>query len=95
MTTKQEFVAGFGEAINEALEQCTARGFVPPLHYVLLATNGSMVAIRVEEEGRRLLTRHYEPEGWRMPTTILVMDAHANRSLFIVPALGAAIERVY
>ena len=95
MNTKQEFVGGLGAAINEALGQCTDRGFVPPLHYVALAANGSMVAIRVAEERRELLTRHYELEGWLMPVTILVVDARADASLFIVQALGGPIERVY
>jgi hypothetical protein len=92
--TKDEFVKVFSGAVQYVLQDCVDRDFQLPLHYVLLAVNGSASVLRAESENALVLTDYYHPEGWRMPTTITVVDSRGKASVFALKTIGGAIERV-
>ena len=65
------------EHATAALNACVDRGMQLPFILCAVAPNGSVAAIRTDGVERELLVEHIEPEGFRLPITILVLD-HAG-----------------
>ena len=65
------------EHATAALNACIDRGMQLPFILCAVAPNGSVAAIRTDGVERELLVEHIEPEGFRLPITILVLD-HAG-----------------
>ena len=67
------------EHATAALNACIDRGMQLPFILCAVAPNGSVAAIRTDGVERELLVEHIEPEGFRLPITILVLD-HAGEA---------------
>jgi hypothetical protein len=65
------------EHATAALNACIDRGMQLPFILCAVAPNGSVAAIRTDGVEQELLVEHIEPEGFRLPITILVLD-HAG-----------------
>src|SRR5262245_11615328 len=65
------------EHATAALNACVDRGMQLPFILCAVAPNGSVAAMRTDGVEQELLVEHIEPEGFRLPITILVLD-HAG-----------------
>ena len=65
------------EHATAALNACVDRGMQLPFILCAVAPNGSVAAIRTDGVEPELLVEHIEPEGFRLPIIILVLD-HAG-----------------
>jgi hypothetical protein len=72
------------ELIIEALSQAEERGMTPPFILLAVSPNGSAMVVRIRGDGTPgdELATHYEPEGFRLPMTLAVLDQN-NEALRI------------
>jgi hypothetical protein len=62
-------------AIAETLKQCEDDGMTFPVILCAVSPNGSIFANRIDGlGGSEVLVQHFEPEGFRVPMTIMVVD---------------------
>jgi len=68
------------EAMREALETCVERGMKLPFILCSTSPNGSVICMRVRGGGiePEELCEHFEPEGFRMPVTLMVLDQNGE-----------------
>jgi hypothetical protein len=88
-------VEELAEQIGEAVESCLHAGFKLPLHFVAIAANGSVVAARRGRKRSKLLAEHHEPEGWKTPITLLIVDARVKRRTFTIQSLEEVPARMH
>jgi hypothetical protein len=62
-------------AIADILKRCEANGMKPPFIVCSAAPNGSVLVVRMSENSDPdVLAEHYEPSGFALPMTIMVLD---------------------
>ena len=68
------------DAMREALETCVERGMKLPFILCSASPNGSVICMRVRGGGiePEQLCEHFEPEGFRMPVTLMVLDQNGE-----------------
>ena len=64
------------EVLSDIMEECARRGMAPPFIITAVSRNGSILSIRATYDGSDpdTLAEHYEPEGFRLPINIMVLD---------------------
>jgi hypothetical protein len=64
------------EIVTALLEQAAEQGMTPPFIILAVSPNGSATIMRVRGDGTPadLLAEHYEPEGFRVPLTLALID---------------------
>jgi hypothetical protein len=62
--------------IAEVLQQCLDRGMQLPFIVCSASPNGSVLAVRFSSPGDEpdILAEHYEPSGFGIPMTIMILD---------------------
>jgi hypothetical protein len=68
------------DAMRAALETCVERGMKLPFILCSASPNGSVICMRVHGGGvePEHLCEHFEPEGFRMPATLMVLDQNGE-----------------
>jgi uncharacterized protein (DUF302 family) len=68
----------FDETLNEIFERCDQQGMELPWIVCLVSPNGCTMVMRITAKGMPsdVLAEHLEPEGLRLPMTIVVVDQH-------------------
>jgi len=63
---------------------------VPPFIVIGLSPNGSVTVMRVRADGTdaELLAEHYEPEGFRVPMTLALIDQNNEALRGAITAKG-------
>jgi hypothetical protein len=64
------------EHLIEIFHACEERGMQVPFVLCAASPNGSVLCIRMHGDGTDpdVLAEHYEPEGFQMPVTCMVLD---------------------
>lgn len=62
---------------------------------MVLAANGSCVTARRSAKRSKLLTEHNEPEGWKAPVRLLVVDARGRGRTFVIRSAGWQAVRMH
>lgn len=62
--------------LGAALEECVQRGMQPPLIVCSISPNGSVLCMRVRDDGSdpEVLAEHYGGGTFQLPITIAVVD---------------------
>jgi len=68
------------DAMRATLETCVERGMKLPFVLCSASPNGSVICMRVHGGGiePEQLCEHFEPEGFRMPVTLIVLDQNSE-----------------
>ena len=66
------------EKLKDALDDCESMGMILPFIVCALSANGSVLCIRAKGGEPDILAEHYEPEGFRAPLTVVVLDQRAK-----------------
>jgi uncharacterized protein (DUF302 family) len=66
----------FDETLNEIFERCDEQGMELPWIVCLVSPNGGTMVMRITAKGMPgdVLAEYLEPEGLRLPMTIVVVD---------------------
>jgi hypothetical protein len=63
------------EHLAEVLKTCIERGMQLPFVLCAASPNGSVLCVRFNDSaGPDTLAEHFEPEGFRVPVTLMVLD---------------------
>jgi hypothetical protein len=74
------------ELIRDPLRACIDRGMQPPLILCAACANGSVLCVRTDGISPELLAEHYEPAGFRVPITLLVLDQTSEVAIITIDA---------
>lgn len=76
------------DAMREALETCVERGMKLPFILCSASPNGSIICMRFRSGGiePEALCEHFEPEGFRMPVTLMVLDQNGEAARVTITA---------
>jgi hypothetical protein len=71
------------------LRECLQEGMEPPFVLCSISPNGSLLGMRISDKGHtELLAEHFEPEGFRLPMTIVVLDQKNNGFRMVLDGTG-------
>jgi hypothetical protein len=80
------------DALAEVLEQCLDRGMQPPLIMVAVSPNGSVSVTRWPEgHDPEPLAEYFEPAGFALPMTLVVVDQRNEAVRVVFTAAGTAV----
>jgi hypothetical protein len=80
------------DAIVEVLTECLDRGMRTPLIMCGISPNGSVCAMRwTEGQDPEPLAEHFEPEGFRLPMMLVVLDQRNEAVRIVFTASGAKV----
>jgi hypothetical protein len=63
----------FSKMLGKILRQCVELGMKLPFIVASISPNGSCLVVRMDGESPKTLAEHYEPGGFRLPMTIVVI----------------------
>lgn len=76
--------------IAEVLQKCLERGMRLPFILCSASPNGSVLAMRFSgpDAAPDVLAEHYDPAGFRMPMTIMILDQTNEAARVTLDATG-------
>ena len=83
-------LGGLSDQLTEILTKCQERGMQMPFIACALSPNGGVYCMRVHGGGVApdILAKHFEPEGFRVPMTIVVVDQNNEAARIAIEAEG-------